>query len=177
MAACWMLHSAGFGLAMAVHSSAWQHCAHAHIPLCPGFLFAICMLRLVCACVLFAYIWCCCIACRAVKKLLASDQLAVVSENTILIALAGWLEAHARSNSSSGNAVSIPGSSNAGAAGGSAEAAQQQQQQQPQQHLPVQHSWGNRTPVSAALQLQQQHKDLAELVSRRRSISMHIATH
>jgi hypothetical protein len=34
----------------------------------------------------------------------------------------------------------------------------------------VQHSWGNRTPVSAALnaalQLQQQHKELAELVSR-----------
>jgi hypothetical protein len=102
--------------------------------------------------------------CRAVKKLLASDQLAVASENTILVALTGWLEAHARSRSSgsgSGNTISIPGSSYAGAAGGSAEAGQQQQ---PQQHLPVQHCWG--AGANAAQQLQQQHKELAELVSR-----------
>ncbi|WIA20494.1 hypothetical protein OEZ86_004475 [Tetradesmus obliquus] len=112
---------------------------------------------------------------KAVKKLLASDQLAVVSENTVLVALAGWLEAHARSSTScSSNAAGVPGNVGSSAAlGGGGEAAQQhqqqqqqQQQQQPQQQqLQVQQGWG--AAANAAQQLQQQqlaHKELAELV-------------
>lgn len=43
-------------------------------------------------------------ACRAVRRLLASDDVAVASENTVLVALAAWADAHARRE---GGAVSF----------------------------------------------------------------------
>lgn len=73
------------------------------------------------------YCYChCCLCCRAVRKLFASDQLAVVSENTVLVALAGWIEAHNRL---------APGAGSSGSSADGWMTGQQLQQVQQQREL------------------------------------------